>query len=53
MQDLQDFISKNPKSAELTQARLELARLAALQGQALLSQSIRQDDDKVARELAQ
>jgi hypothetical protein len=51
--ELQDFIARNPQSPELTQARLELARLAALQGQALLSQSIRQDDDKVARELAQ
>src|SRR5262245_34521336 len=51
--ELLDFITKNPKSPELTQARVELARLAALQGQALLSQSIRQDDDKVARGLAQ
>jgi hypothetical protein len=50
--ELEGFIAKNPKSPEEPQARVELARLWAYQGQALLSQSIREEDDKAANDLA-
>src|SRR5262245_45234140 len=50
--ELQGFLDKNPQSPEAPQARLELARLWAYQGQALLSQSVREEDDKLANALA-
>ena len=49
--ELQAFVATY-KGPELTEARVELARLAAQQGQALLSQSIRTEDDKAAGDLA-
>ncbi len=50
--ELQSFIDKNPQSPEAPQARLEMARIWAYQGQALLSQSVREEDDKLANQLA-
>src|SRR5262249_54085511 len=44
--ELQAFVQKHPDRPEATQARVEIARLAAYEGQALLSQALRQEDTK-------
>ncbi len=51
--DLEAFVKTQGATPEATQARVELARLSAYEGQALLSQAIRlQDDDEKASEQA-
>jgi hypothetical protein len=49
--DLEAFVAANPKSPEAPQVRVELARLEAYKGQALLGQALRQEDPKNAEGL--
>src|SRR5258705_13041953 len=44
--ELKDFVGKNAGKPEAAQGRLEIARLAAFQGQAWLNKALRQDDVK-------
>ncbi len=46
---LANFIQRNSASPEGAQARLEIARLIAFQGQALLNQAIKEDDSGAAK----
>jgi hypothetical protein len=50
--ELESFVAKNKSGPEVAQARLEIARLAGFQGQALLSQALRNDDPKTADDVA-
>ncbi len=50
--ELEAFIAKNPKSPEIANARVEVARLVAYQGQALVSQAVRTEDAKESNALA-
>lgn len=50
--ELEAFVNSNEGSPEAAQARLEIARLAGYQGQALLSQALRSDDPKTANDFA-
>jgi hypothetical protein len=44
--ELKEFVAKNAGKPEAAQGRLEIARLAAFQGQAWLNKALRQDDAK-------
>jgi hypothetical protein len=51
--ELEAFVRKNPAGPEGAQGRLEIARLAALEGQALLTRALREDDPAVAKRAEQ
>ena len=51
--ELDAFIQKNPSGPEAAQARLEIARLVAYQGQTLLRRALRDDDVAAARRAEQ
>jgi hypothetical protein len=50
--ELEAFVKQNAGKPEGAQAALELARLASLQGQAVLTQALREEDPKTAHERA-
>src|SRR5262249_26016023 len=50
--DLQAYVDRNPGRPEAAQARLEIARLAAFQGETLLTKALREDDAKSRTEQA-
>ncbi len=49
-QDLEAYVAKNKTAPEAPQARLEIARLSGLQGQALLNKALRQEGIKAQQE---
>jgi hypothetical protein len=49
--ELNEFVKKNAGKAEAAQGRLEIARLAAFQGQAWLNKALREDDPKGQKDL--
>jgi hypothetical protein len=50
--DLNDLVAKHKGKPEAIQGRLEIARLAAFQGQAWLNKALRQDEPRTQNELA-
>jgi hypothetical protein len=50
--ELEAYVKANAGKPEGAQAALELARLSSVQGQALLTQALREEDDKSAHERA-
>jgi hypothetical protein len=52
-EELQEFLKKNPKGPESVAVTMELARLYTFQGQAMLSQALRQDNVKAQQQMAE
>src|SRR5205085_144337 len=50
---LKAFVDKNSTGPEAAQGRLEIARLAAYQGQSLLTRALRDEDTALARKAEQ
>ena len=51
--ELEEFVRKNPTGPAGAQGRLEIARLAAYQGQALLTRALREEDAAIAKKAEQ
>src|SRR5439155_16546670 len=50
---LEKFVAKKTSGPDVAQGRLEIARVAAYQGQSLLTRAIREDDLALARKAEQ